>query len=171
MAMPLRFGLKFVIGFALLTGAFEASRGSSVEKFLVEDIILVPATYLINAATPGEHVVLVGRTISSAGSNLRVTRGCEGIEMFILLAAAIMSFPAGLKRRAQGLLMGAALAYVLSVSRLMLLHYILRYSPTAWEALHGLVLPLGPIILMALYFMWWTAAALPAQPRPEPHAA
>ena len=43
-----------------------------------------------------------------------------------------------------------------SLTRLMALHYILRYSPSAWEALHGLVLPLGPIILMALFFMYWS---------------
>ncbi len=39
----------------------------------------------------------------------------------------------------------------------MALHDILRYSPDAWEALHGLVLPLGPILLMAIFFMRWTA--------------
>src|ERR1700730_18373122 len=152
--MPLRFGIKFVIGFAILMGAFEASRGSAFERFLVEDLILMPTTHLINMFTPNEHVELVGRTLASrgGGSSLRVTRGCEGIEMFLLLIAAILAFPASLAQRARGLLVGAMLADGLSVTRLMALHYILRYSPSAWEALHGLILPLGPLILMALYF-------------------
>lgn len=153
---PLRFGLKFIIGFAILMGAFEASRGTAFEKFLVEDLILMPTAHLINAITPDEHVTLVGRTLSSPVSNLRVTRGCEGVEMFLLLIAAILAFPASRKYRALGLFFGAALAYALSVSRLMALHYILRYSPHAWEALHGLILPLGPIVLMALYFLRWS---------------
>ena len=38
----------------------------------------------------------------------------------------------------------------------MLLHYILRYSPNAWQALHGLVLPLGPVVIMVLYFLHWS---------------
>jgi exosortase family protein XrtM len=159
---PLGFGIKFVIGFAVLMGAFEASRGSAFEQFLVEDLILAPTVHLINAVTPSEHAELVGRVISSPGSNLRITRGCEGIEMFILLIAAILAFPANINRRLQGLFLGAILAYVLSVTRLMALHYILRHSPSAWEALHGLVLPLGPIIVMALFFMRWSAGTIPS---------
>lgn len=154
---PLGFALKFILCFAVLFGAFEASRGSAFERFVVEDLILVPTTALINNVTPNEHATLVGRVISSPGSNLNVTRGCEGIEMFLLLVAGIVAFPASWKRRLHGLLFGSILAYLLSVARLTALHYILRHSPSAWEALHGLVLPLGPIILMALFFMRWSS--------------
>jgi exosortase family protein XrtM len=157
---PLRFGIVFVIGFAVLMSAFEASRGSAFERFLVEDLVLAPTVYLIDAVTPNEHAELIGRTISSPASNLRITRGCEGIEMFILLIAAILAFPASVKRRLQGLFFGALLAYALSVLRLMALHYVLRHSPSAWEALHGLILPLGPIILLALFFMRWSAETM-----------
>jgi exosortase family protein XrtM len=156
----MRFALKFVIAFALLTGIFEASRGTALERWIVEDGILRPATGLINMLTPQEHVTLVGRTIARPdGSGLRVIRGCEGIEMFLLLTAAILAFPASWRRRLQGLLVGSVLAYVLSITRLMLLHYILRYSPDAWQTLHGLVLPLGPVVLLALYFLHWSAPA------------
>lgn len=64
---PLRFGLQFIIGFAILMGAFETSRGTAFEKYLVEDLILIPTPHLINAITPSEHVELVGRTLSSPG--------------------------------------------------------------------------------------------------------
>jgi exosortase family protein XrtM len=161
---PVGFALQFIVCFAVLFGAFEASRGSAFERFVVEDLILIPTTAIINAATPNEHVQLSGRVIASSGSKLNVTRGCEGIEMFLLLVAGIAAFPAHWKQRAWGLLLGSILAYLLSVARLMALHYILRYEPSAWEALHGLVLPLGPIVVIALYFMRWsdrTAAATP----------
>jgi exosortase family protein XrtM len=170
-ASPLAFALKFILYFALLYGAFEASRGSAFERFVVEDVILVPTTALINAATPEEHATLIGRVISSPGSHLNVTRGCEGIEMFLLLVAGIGAFPASWKRRVQGLLFGSVVAYALSVARLMALHYILRYSPSAWEALHGLVLPLAPIIVMALFFMRWSARAASSGPNSEVRAA
>jgi exosortase family protein XrtM len=170
-AAPRAFALKFILYFALLFGAFEASRGSAFERFVVENMILVPTTALINAVTPSEHATLVGRVIASPDSKLNVTRGCEGIEMFLLLAAGIGAFPASWKRRAQGLLIGSIVAYVLSVARLMALHYILRYSPSAWEALHGLILPLGPIILMALFFMHWSAGAVSCSVNSEVRAA
>jgi exosortase family protein XrtM len=169
---PLGFALKFIICFALLYGSFEASRSSAFERFVVVDLILVPTTALINVATPNEHAQLApGRVISSPGSNLHVTRGCEGIEMFLLLVAAIVAFPSNWKHRFQGLLFGSILAYVLSIARLLALHYILRYSPGAWEALHGMVLPLGPIILMALYFMGWSAGGVQRRLTPAPRAA
>ena len=160
-ATPLGFALKFMAGFAILMGAFEASRGTAFERFLIEDLILAPTTALINFISPDEHVQLIGRTISTqGGANLRIIRGCEGVEMFLMLAAGILAYPATWKRRAQGLALGSLLAYVLSIARLMALHYILRYSPGAWEALHGLILPLGPVVLIALYFMRWSAGTL-----------
>jgi exosortase family protein XrtM len=169
---PLRFALGFLVLFALLTGAFEALRGTALERFLVEDLILQPTAGLIDALTPAEHVQRVGRTLLSPyGPALHVTRGCEGIEMFLLLIAAILAFPASWRRRAQGLLWGALLAYALSSARLLLLYYILRYRPALWEALHGLILPLAPVVLLALYFLHWSAhGSAPAAPRPARHA-
>jgi len=171
--MPLKFGVRFLIVFALLVAAFEASRGTALERFVVEDAILVPTVYLINAVMPDDHAALVGRTIRSpGGAGLHVTRGCEGIELFLMLVAAVAAFPAILVRRLWGLMLGSLLAYVLSVSRLMALYYTLRYQPGAWEALHGLILPLGPVVLMALFFLRWTSASTsPELARSEPHAA
>jgi len=160
---PLRFALTFILCFAALYAGFEASRGSAFERFVVEDLILAPTTALIERITPNEHAELTsGRVIASPGANLHVTRGCEGIEMFLLLVAGIVAFPASAGRRAQGLLLGCLLAYALSIARLMGLHYILRYSPGAWEALHGLVLPLGPVVLMGLFFLHWSGRAVHA---------
>ncbi len=171
-ATPGGFAVKFVLCFAVLFGAFEASRGSAFERFVVEYMILVPTTALINVVTPHDQAQLtLGRVISSPGSNLHVTRGCEGIEMFLMLVAAIIALPASGRRRLQGLLVGSILAYVLSMTRLMALHYILRYSPEAWEALHGLVLPLGPMIVIALYFMGWSAGSTQNALSPASRAA
>jgi len=144
--------------------AFEASRGTPVERFLVVDCILLPTTALIKAVAPDEQVTLVGRTISSPTSRLHVTRGCEGVEIFLLLVAAVLAFPAPWKARMRGLGVGFVLAYLLSVARLLALHFTLRYAPFAWEALHGLVLPLGPILVVTLYFMRWSARVQAAQP-------
>jgi exosortase family protein XrtM len=169
---PLRFALRFALIFGLLFAAFEASRGSRFEEFIIHDLTLVPTAALINWAVPAEAVHLEDRTLVTTGSKLRVTRGCEGVEMFLLLAAGILAFPAALNRRARGFAVGAALAYVLTVARLMALHFTLHHSPAAWDLLHGLVLPLGPVLLIALYFFWWTGqtASAPA-PRTARHAA
>jgi exosortase family protein XrtM len=167
-ATPLQFALRFLVAFGLLTAGFEASRGSAFERVVVEDAILSPTVRLINLVTPAEQAVLAGRWIVAPNSaSLHVTRGCEGIELFLMLAAAIVAFPASLKRRAQGLIIGSLLAWLLSALRLMALHYALHYSPGAWEALHGLILPLAPVVLMALYFLRWSGSN-PVAPAPQP---
>ena len=167
----LAFALKFIVWFAVLMGAFEASRGTAVERFLVEDCILKPTIGLIHVVTPREPIQLVGRTISSPTSHLRITRGCEGVEIFLLLVAAIAAFPSSWKAKAQGLVIGCVVSYLLSVARLIALHFTLRYSPAAWEALHGLILPLGPIVLITLYFIHWTASIPPMTVAQAPAAS
>jgi hypothetical protein len=58
----------------------------------------------------------------------------------------------------------------LSLSRLVALYFTLGYRPSAWEALHGLVLPLGPIIVITLYFMHWSVRIrLPTTPASSGH--
>jgi exosortase/archaeosortase family protein len=172
-ATPLTFGLRFLIAFSLLVGAFEASRGTAFERWVVDDAILAPTVHLINTVAPDEHAALLARTIRAPGSpGLHVTRGCEGIELFLMLLAAIAAFPASLRGRLIGFALGSLLAYLLSVSRLLALYFTLRYQPAAWEALHGLILPLGPVALMALFFLRWTSAQAPPQiARSQPRAA
>jgi hypothetical protein len=84
--------------------------------------------------------------------------------MLLLLAAGILAFPASFERRAQGFAVGLTFVYLLTVARLMSLHFTLRYCPAAWDILHGLILPLGPVLLVALYFLRWSGASesLPA---------
>lgn len=155
-ASPLRFGLTFLLLFALLAGAFEASRGSVFERFVVEGLILAPTVGLINAITPRDPVRLAGRTLVSGTTKLHVTRGCEGIELLLLLFAAIAAFPAYVMQRVRGLLFGSLLAYLLSIARLVALDFTLRYASGAWEAMHGLIMPLLPVIVMTLYFLRWS---------------
>lgn len=160
---PLRFAAVFLVLFAVLMGGFEASRGSRFERFLVEDVILRPTVALINVFSPPPPVVLAERTIRSPdGANLRVVRGCEGVEMFVMLLAAVLAFPASAGARVRGLLEGGLLAYALSVLRLAALHGVLRYNAAAWEALHGLVLPLGPVLVLGLYFLHWSGRNAPS---------
>jgi exosortase family protein XrtM len=164
----LRFAFLFAGLFALQFAAFEASRGSYFEKIVIEDLALTPTAALINWFAPAEDVRVDSRTLTTSNSALRITRGSEGVEMLLLLTAGILAFPASMRHRARGFCIGLVVVYALTIARLVLLHFTLRYSPRAWDMLHGLVLPLGPVLLIALYFLHWSAAGAPVQ-RTEPH--
>ena len=161
------FAVRFIVVFAVLLGGFEALRGTTVERTLIEDGLLAPTTWIAQHLSPGEPIRQVGRAIESPRSRLNVIRGCEGIETLLLLVAAVIAYPASWAARGKGLFVGGVLAYVLSVARLVALHMALRHSPQAWEALHGLVLPLVPIVLVSWYFLHWSAL----QPRSAATAA
>ena len=172
MGKSLRFAVTFLLLFGASAGAFEASRGTAFEHFAVVDLILVPSVALINVVTPSDRVELSGRTLVSGSLRLHVTRGCEGIELLLLLTAAIAAFPARLGYKLQGWLIGSLLAYVLSVARLVTLDYTLRYAPGGWEAMHGLIMPLVPVMGMALYFLHWSGnGGARSAPRATSHAA
>lgn len=83
--------------------------------------------------------------------------------MFFLLAAGILAFPAIAKHRVEGMLCGSILAYLLSIVRSTALYYILRINAANWESLHGLILPLAPILLMAWYCLRWSAVDISFQ--------
>ena len=155
----LGFALRFLLIFAILTLAFEWSRGSAFERFVVEDLVLAPSARLIDLALPQDGVKLDGRVLSTPRSALRITRGCEGIEILLLLSAALLAYPAPWRHRLAGLAWGAVLAEVLSVARIIALHYSLLRYPLDWESLHGLILPLAPIAVVGIFFLRWTATA------------
>lgn len=163
------FGIRFALGFFILIAGFEASRGTAFERFVIEQGVLRPTAIVVNAITPGVTLNRVRRTIASGPARLHVTRGCEGIEMLLLLAAAILAYPASLRRRSQGLLIGSILVFVLSVGRLTALVFTLRYWPDRWEAMHGLLMPLAPIILIALYFLHWSKSGTAGAAKSESH--
>ena len=119
------FAVRFILCFGLLMGAFEASRGTELERAVVEDGLLRPTTWIAQCITPAEPVRLVGRTLQTPHSHLHVIRGCEGVETLLLLVAAILAYPASWTARVRGLLVGAALAYGLSVARLIALYLAL----------------------------------------------
>jgi exosortase/archaeosortase family protein len=79
------------------------------------------------------------------------------VEILALLVAAICAYPASRRQRTIGLLVGTVVVDLLSVGRLAVLHYTLKYYPGSWEAMHGLVAPLVPVVLLGLYFSRWLA--------------
>lgn len=165
------FAARFIVGYALLMGAFEATRGTAFERAVVEQGLLRPTVAVLRILAPTEQVELVGRTLTSPGSRLRVVRGCEGVETLLLLVCAILAYPAPWRARARGLVLGALLAYLLSVSRLIALHLTLRHAPDLWETMHGLILPLAPVALIGVYFLRWSDGVARSLAAPSAHAA
>jgi exosortase family protein XrtM len=160
------FALRFLMLFLVLFAGCETLRGTSTERFVVDGLFVMPAAALVNSVSSGERVTTAERQLASPGARLNVLRGCEGIETILLVAAAVLAFPAGWRQRATGLLIGTSLAYGLGIARLALLYLSLRFAPQLFELLHGVVAPLVPVALLALFFMAWSGRARRVAPAP-----
>lgn len=98
------------------------------------------------------------------GSNLRngqtgyavsIKAGCNGIEAAMILAAAILAYPAPWGRKLLGMVVGVAAIQVLNIIRIISLYYLGEWSAKALNIAHLYVWP-GLIILDALIiFLVW----------------
>jgi exosortase/archaeosortase family protein len=80
--------------------------------------------------------------------------------LLLVVVAAMGAYPAGWRDKSRGMLLGVLLAYGLGIGRLMALDYTLRYVPGLWPAMHGLLMPLVPVMLLAFYFLRWSEAGV-----------
>ena len=157
--------LLFLVVFGLLEAGYDACRGSRFEHWVIGDLTVAPTAMLINALTPSVEVTALGNQLKAAGGGLVVLKGCEGIEVMFMLAAAFAVLHLPWRRRIARLLLGLAWVFCLNEARLVTLFYAYRHDPALFNLLHGTVLPVVLVVAVALYVIAW----LPARPRPAPH--
>ena len=93
---------------------------------------------------------IVGRT------TLTVAKNCDAMDVNILLAAAILAFPARWARRAVGIAAGSSFLLVANIGRIVSLYYLAVSWPGAFELVHAEVWPLGMVALAVAEFLIWS---------------
>jgi len=161
---PLPLLLIFLAVFFALQYGWEMSRGSWLERALIDHATVTPAAWLLEGLWPGQAVRAEGHRLVSPQARLNVLNGCEGLETLFLLVAALLAYPFGWRARLVGLLLGTALVYAMNQLRLVLLWHALQHDRTLFGLLHGTVLPLAMVGVCLLGFLWFVA-------RHEPRAA
>lgn len=139
--------------------------------------IVLPWTHgvaVVSAATLqlfDANVIARGETILSRtnGFGVLIMPGCNGVEAVIVLAAAIVAFPAPLGRRLLGLLVGSLTIQVLNVVRIICLFYLGQWDYTVFEFAHLYLWP-GLIMLdvLAIWIGWvrWVSRSQPSAVQP-----
>lgn len=104
-----------------------------------------------------EKVVVQGSDIrnSQTGYAVSIKSGCNGVEAAMILAAAILAYPAPWLQKLLGMVIGVLAIQVLNVVRIISLYYLGAWSQKALDIAHLYVWP-GLIILDALViFLLW----------------
>ena len=149
------FLLKF---FLILTGAYLLIAWNPVNDNVIEPFtasIARSSGAILRAF--GESATVTGTLIRSPRFAVNINNGCNGVEAMLILLASIVAFPASLKARAIGLLLGALIVQVINYVRIVTLYYLGAYYPQLFDAFHAAVWQIVIILIAIVFFLIWSA--------------
>lgn len=132
----LRFIAIFIV---LLIGLFALELTKPVQAAVV-----TPWTFLLAKISAGLVSVFDPGVISydkvlmhgSSGIGVSIEAGCNGVEACIILAAAMLAYPAGWKIRLIGIAAGFAAIQAVNILRVITLFYLAAWNQAAFEFAH-----------------------------------
>jgi exosortase H (IPTLxxWG-CTERM-specific) len=128
----------------------------------VNDAVIVPfsaavaraAVLLLSGIESG--VEAAGTVMQSSHFALDVRNGCNGVEAAILLAAAILAFPATLRSRALGLFVAVLSIQLLNLVRLSSLFWLGEHHRRVFDFFHVAVWQSLVILAAISMFVVWS---------------
>jgi exosortase H (IPTLxxWG-CTERM-specific) len=148
----------FVLFTVLLIGLFTLEILQPVEKHVIlpfTSFIADVSAHIIQ--TFDDNVGSIANVIrdKTTGFGVRIERGCNGVEALIILFAAIFAFPAPIKNKVVGFVVGFFAIQFLNLVRIVSLFYLGQWNQVAFEWFH-LYLWQALIILDALvvWLVW-----------------
>jgi exosortase H (IPTLxxWG-CTERM-specific) len=133
----------------------------------VNDGAIVPFTAAIARGSGvllnvlGQDVTVKGTVVSSSRFGVNINNGCNGVEAMLILLASIVAFPASLKARVTGLLLGALAVQVLNAVRIVSLYLLGAYHPRLFDLFHTAVWQIVIIMAAIGFFLVWSARVAP----------
>ena len=164
-----RRSLGFLLRFVLLLLVFYFIVASRP----VNDRVIVPFTAGIATVSGkilagiGEPVRVSGTEIHSGTFGVNIENGCNGVETALLLAAAVLAFPAGWRQRLTGFLLGFVAIQLLNLVRVVSLVWIGRHRPALFDSSHTVIWQSAVVLFGVLLFLFW-ASRQTRRPAPSP---
>lgn len=155
----LLFLLKF---FGILVGAYLLIAWSPVN-----DHVILPFTAALARSAGvllniiGQGVTVTGTVIGSSRFAVNINNGCNGVEAMLILLASIVAFPASMKARALGLLLGAIAVQLLNEVRIVTLYLLGAHQPKLFQLFHTAVWQIVIIVAAIGFFLAWSARVAP----------
>src|SRR5687768_3041488 len=127
----------------------------------VNDYVVVPFTEGVTRASAmllrmiGQNVEVAGTLIRSSQFAIDVKNGCNGLEAMLLLAAAMLAFPASLRSRLIGLAVGSVAIQVLNLFRVSSLFWLGANHRAIFDFFHVAVWQSIVILAAIAMFVLW----------------
>jgi exosortase H (IPTLxxWG-CTERM-specific) len=154
-----RRSLGFLLRFVFLLVVFYLI----VASHPVNDAVIVPFTGWIARASAkvlnvlGERVHVTGTEILGGGFGVNIENGCNGVETALLLAAAVLAFPARWGQRLLGFFLGFLAIQVVNLIRVVSLVWIGRHRPALFDSSHTVIWQSAVVLFGILIFLLWAS--------------
>jgi len=116
--------------------------------------------------TLGMKVYVNGITISGEGFGVQIAGNCSPILVTVIFLSAVIAFPALLKEKLIGSIMGIIFIYVLNLLRIALIFLVGIYATQYFEEAHIYVSQTICIVMVAIFWLFWAGKwvkSIPAQ--------
>ena len=149
--------IQFLVLFVLLLGG-----GFTIISLRpVNDGVIVPFTAGIAKVSAvvlnllGQGVMLAGDQISNHRFAVKILNGCNGVETMIIFIAAVLSFPASLRAKVSGLVLGIVAIQLINLVRVVALFLTGAYFPALFDSSHTVIWQSIVIAFGVLLWIFW----------------
>lgn len=156
--------LRFLAIFLLvLLALFLAELTPPVQRLIVvpwTGFLASASAFLVRLVDP--NVLSHGNVLQDmrSGAGIAIEAGCNGVEAVIMLAAALFAYPAALRSRMAGLLVGSVTIQLLNLVRIVSLFYLVQWSVPAFEFAHlylwQALIMLDVLVVWLVWLRWVT---------------
>lgn len=158
------FGACFLFGYALLLTPWIKPAVDHFDRGLVR--VAGAVIHLCRGHAGVDGAILRD---PATGAAVEMKGGCNGVNVTLLLCAAVLAFPASWTLKAKGLLIGCAAIQSVNLARFISLFYLLQYSQAWFDFAHAYLWE-SLIMLDALaVFCVWVQVAFPSTAMPDAH--
>jgi exosortase H (IPTLxxWG-CTERM-specific) len=145
----------------------------------VQRLIVVPWTAFLASCSAYVLHLLDSNVISNGnvlqdmrtGSGIAIEAGCNAVEACIMLVAAMLAYPAGLRAKITGLVLGSLAIQALNLVRIVSLFYLVQWSARAFEFAHLYLWQALIMLDVLLAWLVWLRWVTRAQFRPAAAAS
>jgi exosortase/archaeosortase family protein len=155
-ATPARvIGLRFVVLSLVLLVGWHCARQTAPARELVAYTVVMPAGWL--SSLVGERPTLItADSLSTSRGSILVRPGCEGVELMLLVCAAVIAWPGSARTRLVGVSAAIVLLTIANDLRLAMLLKAIEVDRASFEWLHSFGGPLLMVAIAAGFLMFWT---------------
>lgn len=150
----LQFLILFPLLFIVLQRGYLATRHITSD-FLNQGLNGVPSAAILNILLPADNVEAIDGQLVSTHGSINIKKGCEGVEVALILVSAILAYPMPWQRRLSGVVAGLIFVYAINLIRITSLYYIMTRHSKWFDAAHVTLWQTIIILLSALFFLGW----------------